>query len=336
MRNNCLASLLAFLLVIFLSLFILTAQLKALISPNFINGFFKKSKIIEELPAMADKMMAADATSETFNLNSAVLTQVVARSIKPDLWAVNGEQQINNFFKFLSGQSRELNLSFDFRSFKENFIREWATNAPALYRAGYDKLRACEPGEAAVKTEAETPVINCKSADVSAATLEESARKADLSEFVRAIPDDFRLDSSQNLPVFEKMRLSYNVLNLIFWISLVASLLLVASFIGLGWPNFRSITGWLGWLFVVVSGPGLALATIAQTFINFFLKNLSSQAADEASQILAALSGTLARSINQATLIIPLAIFILGVILIILSFTLPKSKVEPKPKINNN
>lgn len=330
MRNACLATLIGFILVVFLTLFIIAVQVKVLATPNFIFKVIKESQILNNLGALTDEVITSGQQQDQGNLNSTVLTKVLIKSIKPSEAENELHNLINAFSAYFQGTSSNLDITIDLRDLKTNFVKEWVTTAPSLYRSEYEKLRVCENNESPQKMVGDEPIIDCQSPDLSAAALEEQARQADLEPFLKTIPDEFSLSdwSTKNQDTLNKIRLIFNVLNLVFWGSLILSLLCVVSFIALGWPNGRAISGWIGWVFVIVAGPIFVLDLLSPMIIQNlgFLQGTQLNAAT--AQILNPLVESVNRLMVRSTFTFSAVILGLGVVLVILSFVLPK--YEPR------
>lgn len=330
MKNNCLATLVAFLLTFFLSVFILTAQVRTLSNPAFLVKLIKDSKILTKLPAVADAYIAASRGAGQENLNATVLVKIIAQSLDPVLLEKDVTNLMQASANFSQGRAKSLDATIDLKTFKDSFSQKWTNLAPGLYRTEYAKMRACKDGESSTQTTEQGIVINCQSGSVTAATLEASARAANLTEFLKLVPDQLSLNelTKNQVPKLDQARLGLNVLNLVFWISLILSLAGIASLVALGWPNARAICGWNGWIFIITAGPVLILDLLTKQINHLIQANLASKATADIIAIITPILNSMNQTIMRATIVVPAVITGLGLILVILSFSLPK--YEPK------
>ncbi len=333
MRNSCLATLIAFLLVIFLNTFIIATQIRALSNPKFLLTIFKASEILTQVSQSVDAMAEAQRKEGKANLNSIALTKAIVLSIDPALLEAETNKTMTIFLDYVQGRSKTLDASINLVPWKKSFQEKWPVIAPATFKTEYEKLPPCPEGEAPQKTEDGQMIINCKSSSLTAEAVGESARAADLSEFFKIVPDQFSLNTfaTQNKAVLERIRLGFSVLNLVFWVSLVLSILSVAGLVALGWPNFRAIAGWLGWIFVIVSALPLSLEIFSRKIIALLEGAFTAKLDPALSQIILTLLDNLAGQTVRATILVVAAIFGLGVILVILSFVLPKYEQKITP-----
>lgn len=330
MKNSCLATLVAFLLMIFLSLFIMAAQIKTITNPQFLIKAIEKSQVFEQLTSSVDTIAASQRSTGQENLNATALTKVIIKSIDSTLIKTELNQAIVAFLNYVQGKSETLDATIDLKTWKQSFAQKWPTIAPPIFRAEYDNLPACDEGEKPNKMVGEEIVIDCKSPDLSADTIEESTKTADLNSLLTMVPDEYSLSdlAEKNKPLFDKIRLGFNVLNLVYWLSLTLSLLAIIGLVALGWPNWRAICSWNGWILFIVSAPIVILELFSPQMIGTAQSVLTTKFTQNVSQVLMAALESFNQAMIQATIGLTITILILSVILIILSFTLPK--YEPK------
>lgn len=330
MRNSCLASLVAFLLMIFLSLFILAFQIRIITSPTFITKVIKNAQILSMLPKLVDAYTLSQQETGQANLNTTALTKIIIQSIEPTLFNNEIDRVVPALLNYAQGKSQNLDINIDLTAWKQTFTQKWPVLAPPIFRAEYEKLPACKEGENPLKQSDQIPVINCQSADVSATAIEESAKTANLDSFLKTVPDEWSMADlvSKNQSLLEKIRLVFNVLNLVFWLSLVLSILSVVGLVALGWPNWRAICGWSGWVLVIATGPIFILDLLSGKFVGMLQSLWGGQINQNIAPTVAVLAEDINRMAAQATIGLAATIFGLGVVLVILSFVLPK--YEPR------
>jgi len=315
--------------MIFLSVFILAAQVKTLANPVFLSGLIKKTRILTKLPEVAEAYVATSRATGQENLNVTVLIKIIAQSLDPNLLEKETINLLQVFADFAHGRSSNLNTTIDLKKFKDNFTQKWA-NAPELYRTEYDKLRPCKENETPDRLAEQGPIISCKSPELSAATLAESARSANINDFLKLIPDQFSLSelAKSQTSVFDRVRTGFNILNLIFWPSLTLSILGVVALTALGWPNFRAITGWNGWIFFITACPILILDLLSGQINRLIQTNLTGKISSGLMAIITPILNQTNQELMRATIVVSAVVAGIGVILIILSFILPK--IEPR------
>lgn len=330
MKNSCLATLIAFLLIIFLGLFILAAQIKTITNPEFLASAIKKTQVFEELGKSVDTIAASPKGAGQTNLNSIALTKVIIKSIDPALMEIEVAKALTALLNYVQGRSTSIDATIDLTVWKQGLTQKWPEIAPAIFKAEYENLPACKEGEKPNKLVGEDVVIDCKGPGLTADSIEQSTKTADLTPLIKTIPDQLSLSDlvKKNQPLFDKIRLGFNVLNLVFWLTLTLSILSVAGLVSLGWPNWRAICGWHGWIFFIVTAPTLVLEFLGPKIIDLLQPILITKFDPNISKIFTIAAGNLNQTMFQATITPVAIIFITSIILIILSFVLPK--YEPK------
>lgn len=330
MKNSCLASLVAFILMIFLTIFILASQIKNLTAPQFWLKALDKNELLTQLSSSVDALALSQRESGQENLNATALTKVILKTITPALLSDQTDKALVAFFDYARGKTTTIDETIDLSIWKENLKTQWPIVAPTVFRAEYDKLPACKDGDKPDKIIGEEVVINCKSPDLSAESIEESAKNADLGPLLTLIPDQYSLGDlvKQNQPVFDRIRLAFNVVNIVFWLSLIISLLSAAGLIALGWPNWRAISGWVGWVILIAAAPFLILELFNQKMMQVVETLLSSRLDQNITQVVSVTLENFNQTLVQSTIGLTATLACISIVLIILSFVLPK--YEPK------
>lgn len=330
MKNAFLAGLIIFLMIIFLGVFIVASQAKALTSEKFITNTINNSDVISKLPdILNDLVLQAEQTGQgTFE--SRALTKVVIKTIQPSMLEDQLAPALTDVLNYIEGKTTKMTASIDLTGFKTAFVANWPTLAPTIFREQYTALPQCASGQSPLQEINGAASVVCQSPGLPADMVAANIQTADTSTFLNMVPDEFDLAdfAQKNADFFNKARLVLNALNFVFWLSLILTILSVAGLVAINWPNWRAITGINGWVFAFVSAPILIADLLSPKFIDSFQTLWQDKLPASVSTVLTGALQSINQTFVSATIVVPAIIFTLGAILIILSFVLPK--YEPK------
>ena len=315
-----------FFLIVFLSLFLLTWQTKIMSDPIFLTKTLKQANVYEKIPeAIGNIQMEGNNT-----LNYVGFIKTLVKTTKPEQIQSMIEKSIYSATSYLKGEIGNDAAIIDFKDIKKSFIAGWSKTAPSIYTSTYGQLKICSSAIKALGQDGQTNPITCQASDLSAEKLSSIVSQSDPVQLVNSIPDSiyYKDLNPNNLSLLEKIKTGFKYNNTVYLASIVGSILMILLIIGLGFPDWRSILGHLGWPLILTAGPiyltnlfGKQGISLLDSFWKFDESSLTGQ-------IIKPILTSINQNISSTTMQITAILFFAGVVMLITSLFIPK--FEPR------
>jgi len=192
------------------------------------------------------------------------------------------------------------------------------------------KLSRCAASQSAFTQITTSKPITCQSADLSTSQLAALIGQSNPNDLIKSIPNSLSLTQIAQNPIFNQVKLFYNLIDIGFWASLILIIICTILLITIEWPELKIIFRALGWPLVIISAPILltALTTIKSSDI---ISNLWINPQTVTGNIVQAVLPSLSQGIINSMINIPTSFFIVGLILVITSFFIPQTEAKVIP-----
>ncbi|MEK7143127.1 MAG: hypothetical protein AAB785_02865 [Patescibacteria group bacterium] len=333
MRHKCLAALIVFVLFFSVSGFISFWEIRYLTKPesNFLPKILDQSGFYGNLDELTASIFQNQSTQN--NPQTEILTKLIASSLEPVYLKQQVEKNYQPFLSYLNRKTIKPEVVFDLRPFK-NILRQNAPEKIENYTDEIiDKLPVCE--EDIVPTDQkEQEMPACIPRNTTPDTYKQQiVKNLSPNELLKDVPDQYNLATDLKDPekTFFKTKIVFLIFKIGFWGNLILTLILIGCLYLLSRPWWRSFLGWTGWTLIFPSGSIMLL--------NFFAGFMQKITADQLNLVqnkeLILLLQPLLDKTTENTLALSYrlsgVILGLGIILVIISFFLPKPPPVPKP-----
>jgi len=309
-----------FLAVLFIPIFLITFALYNLKTTVWNVGFYKSefmkidlySSVEKNMPEIIEQTLGEEQKSEE-------LIQAVQNTVKAD-WLKNKiEQNLDNVFDWFYGKTDSLNIVISISDLRENFFVEMEET--------YNTLPICTskniPEERSLQ-------LTCRPPGKSFVEFKQEMESSSGGEFLQDFT--FNEKPQQNIPKF--LATPGKSANLIFYILLGLSILILALLGIMAKDSLRSLFRWLGiplaipsfFLLILSLTGGISIKYIPSTM--FFVPADSSMDFRPASKVFDPLIKTIASDLTNKKLIESGVIFGIALVLIIISFFFKKAEPE--------
>jgi hypothetical protein len=223
---------------------------------------------------------------------------------------------------------------------KDTFIAKWPVLAPKIYAEEYSKLPKCGVEATDLQSQLEAGTLNCQSDSLKTTDVAALIQSADIGSISQTIPDEIDLKDTfqKNIQTIERIRSTFKILNVLYFLSLVLMLLSLLLIIVSVYPDTRSLARKIGWPMLIICGPVVLLDIFSNQTIDF-LKNFMTDATTiQVSALVNPIFNIINKTIVNATIEVPLILALGGVVLLIVSIFIPKNdpKIIPPGFDNKN
>ncbi len=327
MRHKCLAAFIVFVLFFTIVLTIGFYEARLMANAKFINKALDDSGIYNNVNEFAE-LIVSDEQGLDFQLN--ILLKYFALNIDSSYLKSEVEKNSVSLFKYLNNETTQPNVVFDLRPLKTNMLSNFSSKFPAIVSEEVDRLELC-----LTDTLFSDDMIILPDCLPQGVTKEQYkniiVETYDINEMLSDFPDIYNMEESVQNPkeTFGAIKMSFVILKIGFWTSLIVSLILLGVLALLGRSYWPSIPRWIGLSLVVPSGVVLLLELIGFAMQSFFQGQYTSGVDQKIITLLEPILQSINQNIIATSIILPVIIFGLGWILIILSYAIPH---PPEPK----
>ena len=327
MRYKCLAAFIVFVLFFSITGTIIFAQTRSMLSANFINQILKEANFYDS----ANQLLKTIATSDKSAVESKILLQSVGVSINPTNFQQEIEKNLPQIMNYLNNQGSLENISFDLRTFKNNFSNIVPNDLSSIIDDQLNSLPPC-PEDFVY----ESPLnLTCLPVSLPKDQIKADLLKSfDINQLLDDVPDTYKLsDITSSEKTFKSAKTVFNILKWGFWINLVLSIILILLLIILGLKYWPSIPRWVGFSLALPSAVLLIFGLLSNMFSPILITQISQSLSSALSQLLIPIIETVNHKTVASSLLISGIVFAVGIVLIIISYAVPHPP-EPKPAEN--
>lgn len=332
MRHKCLGALIVFVLFFTISAFISLWEIRSLIKPesNFLPKVLAQAGFYENVDELASSIF--QNPNQESNPQTEILIKLISSSLEPAYLKSEVEKNYQPFLSYLDRKSTKPEVVFDLRPCK-NVLRQNAPKKIEDYVAEtIDKLPVCEK-DIIPTDQKEQEMPACVPQNTTPEDYKQQiVKNFSLDELLTNIPDQYNLATDLKDPekTFEKTKLIFLIIKIGFWGNLILSLILIGLLYLLCRPWWRAFFSWTGWALIFPTGSMILLNFIADSMQKITFEQINTIQNQKLFLYLQPLfdkiiENTLALSYRLCGIILGL-----GIILVIISFFLPKSPPVPK------
>lgn len=319
MKHKCLGLFISFLLFLSIISFVGLVQVKSLLNAKVFLQILDQAKIYEKITDIG-KQINQTAGPDDSTLQKTIIN-AYSKSLDPDWTRKIVSENIPQFFDYLNNKTKTLNISIDLAHFKANLTN----NYPDAAREEISALPACGQDQ----TFKENEIPDCLPAGTSADQANASITSGDFDELIAEVPNIYQI-TEQNQTI-KHIKRDFDIINYGFWVLLVFCLLMVLLLIFLGRGDWPAIFRWSGTSLVVPSALLIVLDILYYFANSYFAKLLQSGAGENFASFSLPIIAVINQKLTSIGLFVSGAILLAGIVLIIVSYLLPKPAVISKP-----
>jgi len=326
MKNAFLAGLSVFFYCVALTVFVFSFQIKILVNPEFLKSALNQAKIYDQINTISENI------PENNDLSFNGFIKTFTLSIDKDLAKTEIEKFIDDFYSFLLGKKDLNSVQLDLTKVKADFKKNWTNLAPQIFADEYQKLPLCQTNLTPEQYLASTQ-ITCRNEQISKTQFAEIVKTADISSFEKSIPDKITLQDIVNKNTQDLVQLR-SFINLVFNLYIISFIILFISLIGIvlfAYPDIRSMFSKVGWPTFILNLPTIILMYFSNKNADFLKSIISNQDSNKIATAFTPLLEALSQNLFQTLIKLPLILCFVGLLLLIVSFFLPKIEEKVVP-----
>lgn len=325
MKHKCLASFIVFLLFFSISGVIGFYQIKNITSAEFIKKTLSDSDIYKNIGNLViESLKSQPKDPEMLDRQNNFYIKALSKDIDPSWAKKEVEKGITSFVDYISEKKLSSDITFDLSDYKKNL--------PENFReAFYEELKTLSVCPAGEQPKQEIP--ECIPEGTTPEQIASLLTQEDINSFVNEVPDNLNLSETikKSEQTFHRIKLAYKIIKYGFVASILLSIILLIILILIGLPSWSSIFRWTAVALLIPSGLNLLMDGIWFLIRPSIEQQLMSGLNSSIGPYLAPIISSLDKNLLLPGLYISGLIFIIGLVLLIISYIIPRP-IQEKPQ----